>query len=390
MNYAPPSSQKAAERPISFFLNDGASIGAFVEPVVLSVPPEALSRQDPSRINVVQTLGGAWADNFGPGLAGITISGHTGWRRDAGLSLQSNGQDGVDRFLRLRDTVFSQWHSRRAAAVLAGRDPNDVHLVLTDALDRFTVTVAPQSFVLQRSRSRPLLMQYQISLSVLYDGVAPSGASLLGGVLGGDVLRSLGLTSLADSIDKIEGYANQISRFIDYTIGTPVRAFMATSAAIYRRVDSAVRSADGIASSLVGIAQNVARAGMNVFRTIGLIASLPERAKALVNGVAAAYTNVFCLLRNAIKNLPQYDSYDSLYGASNCSSTSGGSPVSSFAGVNTFAAIQRPAEAFGITVSPEAQAGLSSLARADVAMAPPSILSLLSSVGAVNGGLVAA
>ena len=388
MSFAAPSSQAAGERPIAFLLDDRTGAGAFVEPVTLSIRPEGLTRTDPSRIAVQQTLGGAWADSFGAGLATITISGHTGWRRDVGLSQQTNGQDGEARFLRLRDTVFAQWHLRREAAVKSGRDPNLVQLIFSDALNSFTATVLPQSFVLQRSKSRPLLMQYQIAMLELSAGVRP--AALLPGlpsIVGGDVLRTLGLTSLADSIDKIESFAKDITSFIDGSIGAPVKQFMATTAAIYRRVDSAVRSVDGITSSLVSVAQSASQAGMNIFRSIGAVLSLPQRAMARLTEVAAAYTNIFCLLKNAIKRLPQYDDYSSLYGASNCSSTAGGRPLSAFSGLNTFAGIQPPAETFGVKISGSAQASLQGLARADVVLAPPSPASLLSSLTQINLGL---
>ncbi len=389
MNLAPPSSQAAGERPIAFLLTDdtGAQIA---EPVTMSVRPEALTRQDPSRISVQQTLGGAWADSFGAGLAVINISGHTGWRRNVGSTPQSGGGDGVDRFLQLRDTVFNRWHDEREQRVKSGRDPSGVQLIFSDALDRFGCVVAPRSFVLQRSRSRPLLMQYQISMTVLSDNVGFKGGVFdLAGVAA-DVLQAVGLESLAKSVSKIEGLASQVTKYLDSTIGAPVAQFMQTTAAIYRRVDTAVRSVDGVASNLIGIARTAAQAGMNVFRTIGLIVSLPQRAKALIGQVAAAYTNVFCLLRNAVRRLPQYDDYTDLYGASNCSSTSGGRGLSVFSDVNTFAAVTPSNSSPDVVITSNAQAALQSLARADVVLAPPSSTSLVSAVRSFNLGMAVA
>ena len=240
MSLAPPSSQSADLRPIAFLLTD--ELGSqLAEPITLSVRPEALTRQDPSRMSVQQTLGGAWADSFGPGLAAINISGHTGWRRDVGSSPDSSGFDGVERFLALRETVFKRWHELRDTRIRAGLDPAGVQLVFSDALDRFACVVAPQNFSLQRSRSRPLLMQYQISMVVLNDNVGYSPGSSSGISAGsGDILRSLGLESLASSIDKIDSYAKDLTSYIDTTIGGPVKAFMNTTSAIYKRVQGAV------------------------------------------------------------------------------------------------------------------------------------------------------
>jgi hypothetical protein len=161
---------------------------------------------------------------------------------------------------------------------------------------------------------------------------------------------------------------------------------MGTTAAIYRRVETAVRSIEGPASSLIGIAQLASRAGANVFRTIGLVLSLPQRAKALLGQVAAAYTNVFCLLRNAVRRLPQYDDYSDLYGASNCSSTSGGRGISPFVGTNTFAAVSQASAQPDAAFTTGAQASLQSLAKVDPVLAPPTITSLVSSLQQVNLG----
>jgi hypothetical protein len=383
---APPSSQAAGERPIAFLLTDDTG-AQLAEPITLSVRPEALTRQDPSRLSVQQTLGGAWADSFGAGLATINISGHTGWRRNVGSSPDSSGQDGVDRFLALRETVFQRWHDEREQRAKAGLDPSGVQLIFSDALDRFGCVVAPQGFTLQRSRSRPLLMQYQISMVVLSDSIGFQAVDASFGALSGDVLQAAGLESLSNTISKIEGLSKSVTGFLDSTIGGPVKQFMATTAAIYKKVDSAVRSAEGVASSLIGIAQNASRAGMNLFRSIGQIVSLPQRAKALLGQVAAAYTNAFCLMRNAVRRLPQYDDYTDLYGASNCSSTSGGRGLSVFAGVSTLAAIAPAIAAALVLLTTAAQSSLSALARADVVLTPPTSTSLISTLKSINLGM---
>ena len=52
-----PQSQKADVKPISFILIDPAASSAMTE-IVLYVRPEELTRTDPSRTQVTQTLGG--------------------------------------------------------------------------------------------------------------------------------------------------------------------------------------------------------------------------------------------------------------------------------------------------------------------------------------------
>lgn len=394
MNFAAPTSQSAGDRPIVFMLDDRLGVGPFVEPVELSVRPESLSRQDPSRLSVQQTLGGAWVDSFGASLASITISGNTGWRRNSGTAQSNNGQDGEGRFFKLRDTVFTQWHERRARAIQAGQDPDQIKLFFADSLDKISAVVAPQSFVLQRSRSRPLLMQYQISMVVLSEGSSNSAFSSLSSLSSllpkGDVLRTLGLGSLADTITKIQSWAGQAVNFIDNAIGKPVAAFMNKAAGVYGAVVKAVRSVEGIGSSLIAVARDVSRAGANIARTINLIATLPQRAKAFWGQVAGAFTNAFCLLRNSIKNLATYDDYSSVYGASNCSSTSGGRPISSLSDTNTFNYVIGAPSSPPVSVTAAAQQSLQSMAGADVVMNAPSRTMLSSSVNVINLGLVVA
>jgi len=154
----PPTSQKAGFRPISFLLSNGVT--GTLTSIDLLIRPEELTRSAPSRLSATQTFGGAWVDNFGPGLVGINIAGHTGWR--GGLFA-----DGFELFQELKTTVFDQWHSQRAAAVAAGQDPAQIQLIFSDALDANVDIVVPNVFTLRRNRTRPLLMMYQIGMTVV-------------------------------------------------------------------------------------------------------------------------------------------------------------------------------------------------------------------------------
>lgn len=382
INRNPPALQTPGLRPISFLLDDAASGTGAPEALTLYVRPEDLTRSDPSRVNVVQTLGGAWADSFGAGVPMITIAGNTGWRRDQG------GEDGEDRFRVLRDQVFDQWHKRRAQAVSKGADPSGVKLVFADALDNFAVTVAPLNFTLRRSRSRPLLLQYQIQMAVLSDGVSAfNELSIFGGASAG-VIQSLGLDSLLSSIDKITSYINRAKDFVDRNFVAPVRAFMAKTQQIYNKVYSAIKSVDGVASSVISVARMSAAAGANLFRTFAAVAGIPAHVKGLLMDISAAYTNIFCVLRNALRSRAVYEDYSNLYGASNCSSTSGGEALSPLAGVNAFTVTNPSPKPPIVAVSGDAQAGLATLAGSDVVLAPLPVATAVSQARAIADGVV--
>lgn len=167
-NSPPPPSQK--NRTIGF----AGTTGIYE----LTIRPEEITRTEPSRLAVQQTLGGAWIDSFDRGIIQIRIAGTTGWR---GGPPGHGGLSGEDAFHRLRTQAFIAWHAERAAIVAGGGDPSVVTLVFVDTLDGFTDIVAPKTFVMRRSKSSPLLIRYTIEMLVVQDLASPVGG---GGALG--------------------------------------------------------------------------------------------------------------------------------------------------------------------------------------------------------------
>lgn len=388
MATSPPQSQKAEARPISFVLDDQSAPGAAPVGLTLVVRPEDLTRTDPSRMNVQQTLGGAWADNFGPGLSTISISGHTGWSRRI---VGGNELDGGERFLQLREQVFTRWHEARRAAARDGTDPDLVRLIFADSLNQFAGIVAPISFTLRRSKSRPLLCQYQIALTVLsfdidQNPLAHQSTGLVGPI-DNRALEQSGLDSLIASIDKITAYARDISTYIDRTFAAPVRAFMDQTARLYRHVNAAIVAVDDIAGSLISVARLTAQAGVNIFRTIKAIGSFPEQARARLMQVASAYSNIFCVLNNAVNQQEYYPDYNPLFGSANCSSTSGGSPLSPLSGVNPWFLYTPDNRALPVTVDTSAQTSLRMLASSDVVLAPMTGPALGAAISTATAGI---
>lgn len=178
----PPPNQEG--RPIALSGNYG--LGFFLFPI----RPETLTRHEPSRMAVQQTLGGAWADVFDRGVALIRMEGHTGWHGGA----PDAAIPGEVQWQMLRTQGFEGWHAERDAVIQGGGDPASVEMVLTDTLNGFVDLVAPKSFTLRRSKQRPLLMMYTIELLVLQPLAQAAGivgeivgaaASALEGAIGG-------------------------------------------------------------------------------------------------------------------------------------------------------------------------------------------------------------
>lgn len=382
----PPSSQKAGDRPISFLLDNqaGGAPQAFVD---LVIRPEDLSISTSSRMSVNQTLGGAFLDSFGAGIPQITISGHTGWRRTP-----SSDDDGIARFQRLKENVFDQWHGQRQTNIDAGIDPNQVRLIFSDALDDLSVVVAPQSFTLRRNKSRPLLCQYQITLHVVDTALQNAPYPAQFGFNGATPLNAVqqrlsGLQSLTASLNKIQSAIASVNNWVQSTLVAPIKAFMNQTAQLFGAVQGVIASATGVVRSVIEVATTAAQAGANIFRSLAAVASIPQFVKASLSAVASAYTNIFCVLRNAIHDAPTYADYASLYGSSNCSSTSGGRPPSTFGATNTFAAVVPTPSPLPFTISVNAASSLRSMAGLDTVLAPPSMSTLSAGLSSITSGL---
>lgn len=376
MTLSTPASQKAEDRPISFVLD---AAGAPVEEHVLFIRPEDISRQYPSKLSVNQTLGGAWLDSFGEGLEVTTMSGITGWRAGP------DGQDGIDRILTMRESVYTQWHALRAEAIARGENPDNIKLRIVDTLNRYARVIAPQVFEIRRSKSRPLLASYRITFTALEEGSWKTGA------LSSTVFdpSGFGVPSLTSSISTISGAISSIRNFVNGTLLAPVRSFMQLSNGVLSKVTSVINEGKSISGSLIGIARDIAHTGTNLFRTLAAIASTPMQVRAELARIGSAYSNALCVLKNALKPLPTYEDYQAIHGASNCSSTSGGRPPSAYAGINVFEAVAPP-PVTPASVSPAASKAMKSMITTDVVFSPMSSDTLAATLTDINSGVVVA
>jgi hypothetical protein len=388
----PPISQKAATKPISFVLQNGTE---FSPPLQLVIRPEDLTRNEQSRLNVHQTQGDegsqGWADNWGEGLPSVAINGHTGWR-----TATATGNDGVAAFLALNDLVYKGFHALKQAAINTGMDPALVKLLFIDVLDGFAWSVAPTNFVLRRNKSRPLLMQYSINLqaiSTVIDmppvdipgiGSISKGLGALGGVLG----------KLSGMLGSIKGMISGAMGFVTGLVGniaSTVKGFVSVANGMFQQVQGVVAAvkngAMGIANEFIGMARDVASVGLNVFRTVSAIKNLPNQIKGDVMAVAGAFNEVKCIFSNSLAPRSTYENYDSLFGASNCSSTSGGRPASPLAGINSLQYLLPSASTSAVSIASNPFASLQVLKNMDPVLGPLSFSEIDRHVSNVTEGL---
>ena len=387
---SPPTSQKSGVRPISFILDDRANGDTLVH-VPLVIRPEDLTVNEPQRVAVHQTLGqdvGGWIDHFGRGLPSCTIAGHTGWRMPDGSDL-----DGMGNYELLNKTVSQDYPALRQEAIDNGRDPADVRLLFVDTLDNFAWQVVPMNFVLRRNKSRALLFQYNITLQAVMTTVE---APFIEPVSQGEVEN--GVDSLDDASATLEDMKPEVPSLIDRAvkaindaispIGSLVKDFMDVTTDVFGAVSSVIRTGrnavGSVANNLIGIARDLAQSGVNIFRTISAINGIPDSLKAELDAVAAAYNEALCILSNSLRPRKVYDDYSGLYGASNCSSTTGGNPPSPYRNLNVFELIRPEVAPYSFT--PDAMTSISTLKQSDPVLFPLAVSEVGRSAGNIVSG----
>lgn len=350
-----PNSQK--DRPIGFVLWDDEASEKIADHWLV-IRPEEMTKSDPSRGSVQQTLGGAWLDDFGTGLSNITIKGHTGWRGTDSLSGESLWTD-------LHGVVLARYHAERATRVAQGRDPDRVQLLFADQLNDLSLVVYPERFSLHRHKSRPLLKLFDISLIVLgdvsfdirfTDPIQRAIDNPLGryGVAG---------ERLKSASDKMRGLAEKSKAFFGPLTNTMSEVMNLTADgldAVNKYADTVTGGFDAVTGPVLQTSIMLQRAGHNVCQILATPANLATHVKAGLMEISANYNETICLLMNNFNLLRELPVFDDLFGASNCSSTGGGLPPSPLADRNAFDEFYSPRKA-PVSVSRDASSALASL-----------------------------
>lgn len=120
------------------------------------INPEEFVQSEPSRATVTQTKGGAYLDAWGAGLTTIEIKGTTGFR-----SGTNNNDEGFKQFVALRSLIRTVYDT-----VVPGTKTETL-LKFYNYTDDDYWYVYPLNFTLTRSKSKPLLYYYNITLQGL-------------------------------------------------------------------------------------------------------------------------------------------------------------------------------------------------------------------------------
>jgi len=378
--------QKAEARPISFILHNLATGASPVE-LKLVIRPEDLSVPYQSRITANQTMGGVWLDDFGRGVPSVSLSGHTGW----GAGARKNG---FEAYKALHNLIFKEWHIQRASALRHGLDADDVKLIYADHLDDITWVMAPNTFLLKRNKSRPLLSQYQISLLWLSDDVSDTvealdelnrsrstntnemaAASLQVSLVKINEARASGMTASLGSAQR--EYDNLLT--LTSTTLESVNTSLATGLSVMEATNR----------SVFDVATRLTKAVLNITNTLISTIAFPQIMMARFLRLASSLRNAYCLLSNVLSQQQTIPNYAGLYGSSNCSSTAGGSPVSIYDTANPFSAIQPNIQPASM-ISGAASNALSGAGGIDPVLNPITTDDASRLMGTVNSGVTPA
>ncbi|MDU7525092.1 MAG: hypothetical protein E7K72_27630, partial [Roseomonas mucosa] len=289
-------------------------------------------------------------------------SGHTGWRGSTFLS-------GEELFSALQSVALTGWHARREAAQKAGIDPDTVELIFVDNLDGINALVAPARFTLRRSRSRPLLMMYQIEMVVL----DPEGGSLS---IVDSIINALtnptrwlaGVFGLESTIGTLDSYASSAFSILGAASEAPGRLAATVAGALGSVKDLAEQSTGiftGAGATVASATQSLTRAARGAFSALAGAEEMSDTDRAQFMELSAATGDAMCVMANSFNLATTYPSYESLYGASMCSSTGGGRAASEFASSDRGALDSLyPAETSRVTITAQAREAMTAL-RAD-------------------------
>jgi len=164
-----PTPQK--DRTFNISLYDGTRL---VAAHVLNINPETITYDSPSRTLVHRTEGGIYADDYGLGITTLSLSGITGWH--AKRDIDGKYRDGFQAYKRIYKDIYLQFkklseEAKKSGKVAKGFKVNGAHIKIVDELNDKTIRCifGKRGYTLNRSKTRPLLFQYDMDLVIIWD-----------------------------------------------------------------------------------------------------------------------------------------------------------------------------------------------------------------------------
>ena len=252
------------------YVSQGAS-----QEITLAVNPENFTQTEPSRITVTQTKGGAFVDNFGPGLKTISIVGITGYaqRKDPMTGTKISGHD---HFIALRK-MYRDWLNQYNLA------NSNVSLRFYNWSDDESYEIVINNFTLQRTVGRPLLYQYNIQMTCLKDLSKPEREQ--------DNVTNI-LTQPRDRASLINQSLSNSSSFLGNVVSGSTQ-----------NLSDAVKSWGKNVAQGLQFFDTISSAFKTVSSVLDDVKSLGSNLNTFVNGVTSFITQPFSLVQDLTSSL---------------------------------------------------------------------------------------
>ncbi len=277
---------------------------------IFPVNPEEFTVSRNERVQVVQTLGEPFIDEFGIGLPTLSIRGITGWRT---RRIKNQNIDGHEAFRRLHRDFIDRYFAERQKKQADGHNPDDVKLVVVNSVDSLTYQVVPQNFRLLRSRVKPLLYQYDLTFVVVADlnGINKEAVVDLDPVPKSQNWLSGLKKRVGPMVAKLESFTAPICQ--------TMAAFIGSGVSILENAKSGVGE---IADFLGGVTDTVKLTLDAIRDTQSFINALPLDAIIELNELTSVVGEFGCYLKEGITEswLPDFSG---VCGITNCAATHG-------------------------------------------------------------------
>ena len=297
-----------------------SAAGAAAE-FIFPINPEEFNYTKSERVRITRTLGDPFVDDFGLGTPTLQVRGTTGWHTRPGI----DGKDGYAAYRTLHREFHDRYFELRQAQVGSGADPDRIKLWVVNNVDNIVFAVVPMDFHLMRSKSRPLLYQYELKYTIIEDLTQLRSKQVQDALSKAenwqDAFRKR-WPVLADIIDISEKLFDSISDGYALLKKTLRPAFQAASVFI-AAVGAVLGVIDHGASHVAVIINGVARRVDTVLKAIRPhTMSGPVELAIAIGNLQSVFNELCCYLSEGIKEswLPDFSPIE---GVSDCATTRG-------------------------------------------------------------------
>jgi len=276
---------------------------------IFPINPEDFSVNYQHRIQVIQTLGDPFIDEFGVGVPTLNMRGTTGWRTRPNIQ----NIDGHEAFKKLRRDFINKYFDLRLDRHNSNQDPDDIMLVVINSVDDLAYQIVPVDFKLLRNKSRPLLYQYDLTFKVVADlsdlsrAQVPTSANTIKSENWLDALE----TRVSSLVEKVTAFASPVCQ--------AVGAFLENTVSILVAAKTGVGAVASLISGVIGAIESVLDA---VQDTEAFIDDLFLEAIVELNNLTSIIGEFNCYLSSASSDYFIPD-FSGVQGITDCAATHG-------------------------------------------------------------------